>query len=59
MITVYCELYTKHPHALCGKNVELLNVETKGAQSNLGCLRVIYKCHVVLLGSELCEATIY
>lgn len=43
MITVYCELYTKHPHALCGKNVELLNVETKGAQSNLGCLRVIYK----------------
>lgn len=34
MITVYYELHTKHTHALCGKNVELLNVETKGTQSN-------------------------
>jgi len=59
MITVCCEVYTEHTHALRGKNVELLNVETKGTQSNLGCLSVSYKCHVLLLGSELCEAAIY
>jgi hypothetical protein len=59
MITVYYELYTKHTNVLCGKNVEILNVETKDTQSNLGCLRVSYKCHIVFLGSELCEAAVY
>jgi hypothetical protein len=34
IIAVCSEIHTKHINTLCGQNVELLNVKTRGAQIN-------------------------
>jgi hypothetical protein len=55
IIAVCSEIHTKHINALCGQNVEFVNVKPGGTYSNQWAFKEL-KCiclHIILCGSTL------